>query len=911
MTAEHTVQDELSLAKQRLGSVLAGKWRLERLIGLGGMAAVYASRDPASDGFVAIKILHSEYSTNDGVRARFVREARLTQAVEHPGRVEVYDEGQSEEGDPFFVMELLEGMTLDKLWKRHDRKLPVEYALEITDRVLDFLGSCHDLKIVHRDLKPANIFITDAGYVKVLDFGVARLREAGVDPTLAGTALGTPAYMAPEQALGSSERIDSRTDLFSVGAVLHAMVSGKRLHEGRSHQEAFVLAATRPAPSVAKSAPELPPDVVALIDRALSWDPRNRFQTAQEMRDEIARVLSVLAGAAAEPARPEPANQAKENLLTAMAEAEKAVEAEDREAQNEPVVRELQELFTRVERTLTAVRQYTWDHRVTLGHMQALHEVVTTFLTRYPDGLVWDVKPHSFVKMGAVVWEPIHPFDDIPYNLFASGFRNFSISVGVTFDEVRSFLELMRMDPLRDFSSEDDLATAFWERQLEHIEYKVVMSFLAVSSSDEAADEFEDILDSGRSALESGVHRREGADADEPLSIEEKAASISARQMALRAVRNSGALALDDRSRNAISAALEMPDQEWETRFVQVLADATTDAVSYGNLALAAVPLRGAIYEHASSQSLEFALRLTSNVAETAMMKAGPQVRAELLENVLDSESFAIVLRELARLVPDNERPRVLRAAPYLAQLLEHLGPAHFDAVLTAIPKADVDEIRDALAKYLEMHAVGREEQIGELLTDIDLGRGRIILAILGRLKSEAAAAALRAAENSTHAELRVEAVAIRAAASAEGLRDELSRLTLDPEQAVRMAALRTMAHYKVKEAGPPLVQHIQSSGFHKLSIEERQLALDTLWDLSPSRAESLAIDLCLRTGMITRESVDDTRILAIGMLERNARSREVLEALESTAGKWGNSQAVRNAAAQAAANLRVKLGAA
>jgi hypothetical protein len=154
-----------------------------------------------------------------------------------------------------------------------------------------------------------------------------------------------------------------------------------------------------------------------------------------------------------------------------------------------------------------------------------------------------------------------------------------------------------------------------------------------------------------------------------------------------------------------------------------------------------------------------------------------------------------------------------------------------------------------------------------------------------------------------------VEAVAIRAAASAEGLRDELSRLTTDPDSAVRMAALRTMARYKVKEAGPPLVQHIQSSGFHKLPLEERQLALDTLFGLSPARAESLALDLCLKSSMITREAVDETRILAIGMLERHGHSAEVVEALDETAAKWGNSQGVRNAAAQAAATLRVRLG--
>lgn len=912
MAAEQPVQDELSLAKQRIGSVLAGRWPIEKLIGLGGMAAVYASQTEEGAP-VAIKILHSEFSTNEGVRSRFVREAELTQAVDHPGRVEVYDDGVSEEGDPYFVMELLEGVTLDKLWKRHARKLPVEYALEIIDRVLDFLGECHAKKIVHRDLKPANIFVTDNGYVKVLDFGVARLREAGFDPTLAGTALGTPAYMAPEQALGSNDRIDARTDLFSIGAVLHAMVSGKRLHEGRSHQEAFVLAATRPAPSVARAAPDLHPEVVALVDRALQWDPRNRFQSAQEMRDAIAQVLEAISGGEGEQApeaAPEPEKkQAKANLLAAIAEAEAEAEVEEElSAEDQRVVAEMREVFGRIEKALTAVRQYTWEHPVTHGHIAATHEVLSAFLARFPEGMVWEVKPHSFTKRGGVVWEPLHPFDDIPYNLFASGFRRFSITPGVTQEELRSFLELIRLDPLRDFSPEDDLATAFWERNMDHITYVVVMSFLALNASENMAQEYDEMLAQGVDVLRPVMNRRSnGQDLDEPLSLEEKATAIAARNVALRAIRTSSALVLDARTRAAIAAAMDMPDHEWEARYVDVLADATTDAVTYGNLPLASVPLKGSLFEHAATGNLEFALRMVVNVAETITLQAGPQVRRELVETVLDPEALAVVLKVLARAVPEREREKVARCAPYLAVLLEDVSGDHFDVVLSAMARAEVEDIRNALARYLERHAVGREEQIGELLREADLSRGRVILAILGRLKTEGAAKALKKAETSHFPELRVEAVAMRAAASAEGLRDELQKLMHDPDQGVRMAALRTMVSYKVKEAGPPLAMHIQSADFHRLAMDERQLCFETLFELSPARGEALLKDLVSKTGMFTRESVDDTRILAMNVLVKIG-ARDTLEILEAASSKWGNSQQIRQAAANAAAQLKHRL---
>jgi HEAT repeat protein len=228
--------------------------------------------------------------------------------------------------------------------------------------------------------------------------------------------------------------------------------------------------------------------------------------------------------------------------------------------------------------------------------------------------------------------------------------------------------------------------------------------------------------------------------------------------------------------------------------------------------------------------------------------------------------------------------------------------------VLAAAARAEVEELKQALASYLERNAIGNEERLGELLADADLSRARAILLILARSGTQAAKAALKRAEKSPLPELRVEAVAVRASVSPEGLRDELARLSADPDMGVRMAALRTMARYKVKEAGPPLVQYIQSSAFHKLSRDERQLALATLHELSPSRAELLAIELFTKSVMITREAVDDTRIAAIELLEKTAASRDALGALEKTAGKWSNSSEVRAAAGRAAAAVRARM---
>ena len=287
--------DEKARARARVGLTIKNKWRLDALLGVGGMASVYAATH-RNGSRAALKILHTEFARDPGIRERFLREGYVANRIAHPGRVAIQDDDVTEHDEPFLIMELLEGETVQQLWKRKSRRLQPVEALWIAGEVLDTLASFHDEGIVHRDLKPANIFVTKENVVKLLDFGVARMRDATGDKTRAGTALGTPSFMAPEQAMGLTDGVDGRADLFSVGATIFALVSGQRLHQGRSDNEAFILAATTPAPSLARVAAELPVEVIALVDKALAWDKRARFASATEMRDEVQRVMTALGG---------------------------------------------------------------------------------------------------------------------------------------------------------------------------------------------------------------------------------------------------------------------------------------------------------------------------------------------------------------------------------------------------------------------------------------------------------------------------------------------------------------------------------------------------------------------------------------------------------------------------------------
>jgi serine/threonine protein kinase len=284
-------------ARARLGLTLNGKYRLDRLLGVGGMASVYAATHRNTKRF-AVKVLHPELSLNEDQRLRFVREGYLANSVGHPGAVAMLDEDTSG-GETFLVMELLDGEAVDELCTRLGGRLSPRVALAVADALLDVLACAHARSIVHRDIKPANVFLTSDGEIKVLDFGVARIRDAsGRGNTQSGLTMGTPAFMAPEQALARPDEIDGRTDVWSVGATLYSLLSGCQVHQASSGQEAMIWTATRQAPSLYSVAPELPSPVVGLVDKALAFARDDRWASAAAMREAVRAAFEAIEGEA-------------------------------------------------------------------------------------------------------------------------------------------------------------------------------------------------------------------------------------------------------------------------------------------------------------------------------------------------------------------------------------------------------------------------------------------------------------------------------------------------------------------------------------------------------------------------------------------------------------------------------------
>jgi serine/threonine-protein kinase len=282
-----TLEDEQVIrARARVGRVLRDKYQLVALLGVGGMAAVYAAQHLRNANRVAVKILHLEVSLDPGLRERFLREGYAANIVDHPGTVRALDDDTAEDGCAFLVMELLSGETLEARLERCGR-LSVLEVVAITRSLLGVLHAAHQKGIVHRDIKPENLFITDEGVVKLLDFGVARMATAGVRRTRSGAIFGTPAFMPPEQALGRTREMDALTDVWAVGATAFTLLSGKLVHDGESGEEMMVRAATRPAPRLASVAPDVPESVARIVDRALEYDRRNRWPSALAMMSAL------------------------------------------------------------------------------------------------------------------------------------------------------------------------------------------------------------------------------------------------------------------------------------------------------------------------------------------------------------------------------------------------------------------------------------------------------------------------------------------------------------------------------------------------------------------------------------------------------------------------------------------------
>jgi serine/threonine protein kinase len=279
------------------GTVVAGKLRIVRELGIGGMGTVYEVEHELTRHRRALKILHARAAQEPSAVTRFLREASAAARIGNAHIAETFDAGRLDTGEPYLVMELLEGETLDQRLQRVGAIGPAELA-ELVSQACDGVQAAHDAGIVHRDLKPENLFVTvrdGRPFVKVLDFGISKFdsaRTGGLAVTTEGVLIGTPYYMPPEQVRGE-KTIDAKADVYALGVILYECAAGARPYEARTVEHLAVLIHEGKPIPLAERNPSLPSSFCGTVHRAMAVERDQRFQSARELADALAPMVSL------------------------------------------------------------------------------------------------------------------------------------------------------------------------------------------------------------------------------------------------------------------------------------------------------------------------------------------------------------------------------------------------------------------------------------------------------------------------------------------------------------------------------------------------------------------------------------------------------------------------------------------
>ncbi|HSO37143.1 MAG TPA: serine/threonine-protein kinase [Labilithrix sp.] len=903
---QRDASDPVRVAQARIGSTLNAKWSLERLLGVGGMGAVFAAKH-RNGTRAAVKILHTEFARETEIRERFLREGKIANTVDHPARVPVTDDDLSDAGEPFLVMDLLEGGTLNELRHRTGGKVPLEETLRIFEVVLDLLSRCHEVGIVHRDIKPGNIFITDAGEVKVLDFGVARMREpgSGIEATRMGTAIGTPSYIAPEQALGLTSQVDGRSDIFSVGACMHVALTGKRLNHARTEAESFVMAATQAAPSIANLEPDLPVEVVACIDRALAFEREKRFQDATSMRSVVLGLLAALRAGQLVRAAP----KKEGGLRTRGNEAIEDVSDLSPEEKKETQLR-LTGVWKQVGTCLADVRQYGWTHPHALRALDSGLQQILDALAANPETVRWDVGPGAFLFEGAPVWAPDRiPFDRIPYQLFADGVRHIQIKDGFTADEFRDLVAILLRDVVGGAVSEDDAVTAFWDRRFEHVAYVAIEAF-AEGEGAESDPALRGSADLARELAAAAGLDRDWHDA----SLEGRAMRLNLATQLRESGEAAAALALDPLQRATMGAQLNISDDRWLERFVDAFADGYVDARAAND----AEPLDDALREWTADElSLHDHREIFAvfDALRQALATRAP-AEAQLLESaiariMLPASTLAAILQAVEREGRDPALAKEVEPAIVtgIERALANLGDASMLELACGCWGASRSEaLRTILLAYVSQWARGNESRLGALLESAPADVGIMLVGLLSGLQTPPAAVALESARRNPHLAVRIEALTKVSSDREDEVRVEVRKMLDDPSAVARQDALALVAERGLIAAGPAIVLQIQAPTFHALSVDERQLWLHSLTTLNPRRATTVCSEILKEHQIIPSEAVESTRVLCAEVLAGMASAEALEAATEAAKKRWWNTAPVREAAERAVLRITANL---
>lgn len=896
-------------ALRRIGRLIKGRWYLSGLLGSGGMAAVFAATD-LRGRHAALKVLHAELLSDPDARERFEREAWVARSVQHPCLVTVFDEGTTELGEPFLVMEQLEGSSLERQWKRAKNKLPATTVLRVAERTLDLLAACHRMGVIHRDLKPANLYITHVGDVKVIDFGIARVRDVVDLPT--GVAVGTPSFMSPEQASGDWSQVDERTDLFAVGATMFTLLSGVRLHLDESGNASFKLASTTPAPSLASVAPDAPASLVALVDRALAWDKNARWPDADTMREQVEQELTSLDDGTSTLTSTMPRPNERSSLMASLARqaslppalsrrppadhgAEPArippppslpseLEPTDPQEARRKTSRFLVEAFQMLEQLLAGVAEEGFSSGAFRERLSAAHALLARATRAHSEPLRLGLFPFCVTWGETNVWEPEPPLDTVPHALYSAGVRFIRFVPGLSLDDLRRLVELLTDAVTSSTLLELQAAVG---GTIPHVAFESVSIALSGDGSErgDAIEAAQTIASEWRRMLQKSLALKAVPEEPPPALLKREVA-----------------IARGDASRRLAASIVE----EYLLQRGQPGEQASWE------------PLRKTA-RRAEGASWPSAFMLYSHVREAlvARLENGDSTEraSEILAGALRDEDLRAMLGGAARLRADlvaghypvrDITPDAVVA--WVSELLDAVGHAAFPTVLDAIAAMTDPLVEDVLASYVGVHLDGREQLVADALPQMPVRIADRLIGLLHGLGTEDSTdTVLQLAISPLHT-LRMLASGWLGVASTPTRALIVQRIS-DPAPEVRWSAIQTSLRMRLRPAAATAERRISSREFHHLPADERALLLELLSEIEPLTGERMAIDLLSRHGLMGDRGLDESRIIAARALGAMAGSKAALAALRAASTPlWWNPPAVRKAAQAAMAPVQRRL---
>ena len=870
----------LAELKGRLGRVIGERWKLVKLLGLGASAAVYRGVD--GEGWrVAVKIMHSKHQRSEIIRKRFWREQHILDQIQHPHTLRVFETAETSRGIPYIVMELLEGTTLARIMaKRGEVPLELERVVEYMLPVLEALELCHERGIIHRDLKPANVFLTQDGVIKLLDFGVARWSGDGMQLTRDGTALGTPAFMSPEQASGHIDLLDERSDLFSIGAMMHYLLCGQYLHGEETAQQTYLKAASTPAPSLARRAPHLPRAVPQVVDRAVAWSPEDRWQRAEE--------LSVQLRALVEATRQAPPRQRVSTLRGWSSVGRQALAQAAEQGRARRWTDHLEGIFRGVERALAAAHRHGPAHAMSVGRRQEAWAITEAALEACDGELAWVVRPDAFEvpEAGQICWSPPAELEHIPHALFASGVRG--VELREAFSE-RDFDALLAVLGASDqLAPEDDMATAIWDRRLLGLHLRMSGGLGAARIDEHAALErgFDARVGAiaeaigAEIALEQERHKLlEGLGAQAPLEHEDRVA-LAAPRGPQASLPDGVAPSMDERDLLLLRSTHAAQRDSWAERLGTTMGDVIAQARREGDELRWIEPLGQLAQRLARSGRTD---EFTHLLGVMMRRLKHPELRHELVSRAIDPPLLRELLCEAGVLDASADEPTELDDERLFALtlLIDHLDDRHLPVALEALTAKTpaAAQLQPPLLEMLRAELGGHERDFGDALQRAEPQLAAQLLEALlaqGSTGLEGARAGLQSAH------LRVRLMCARALEErGADATDALAELAWAEDPQVRAEALEFVAQLGQPRHTAWMARRFAHPDFHHYAPDEKRRNFEHLARLSRQAAEQVAADLVRRQDPAGGAALAATRALAAEFLGQRGRSDDALAALD------------------------------